>query len=185
MFERGSTWTIIAATSAAVAAVGLMWLFSQTERYLQLAAGLFLIVLIAAVVLLDRFWAGRREISIKDFILSSYAIFLGLGMLAGVFRPDWRFDVAAIALSYGGLLCFLFGFSLSGSKAVTAPSSRRSFVTHNDQLFTLAVLFFALGFAFLVLEWCLYGQLQSYSNSSAAGMRAAALPKPYINTFTE
>lgn len=182
--NRTPSWTICAAAASVTAAAVLLWTIAQPERDLQIFAGLFLIVLIAAVVLLDRVWGGRREIGIKELILSSYAIFLGLGMIAGVFRPDWRFDIATIGLAYAGLFCFLFGFSLCGGAPAPAGPGRRMFAVRQNQLFGLSVLFFAAGFAFLLLEWMLYGRLQSYANS-AAGISASALPKPYVNTFTE
>ena len=178
--------SILAPIVVGIMAAGLLiWVFSQSVRYLQCASGVLLLVLIGAVIVHGRCWKVNGPINIKDFILTSYAIFLGLGMISDCFRQDWQFNDAVILLAYGGLLCFLFGFMLHSSRIASRPSRKPAFLLTSNQLFKLALLFFTVGFSFLFLEWRLFGHLQSYSALTNAGFSIAVRPKPYIHTFTQ
>jgi hypothetical protein len=172
-----------AALAGSTAAL-VIWILTQPQRDLQCAAGVLLLVLIGAGVVIERFWSRERLITIRTIILSSYALFLGFGMISDAFRHDWHFNGAVILLTFGSLLCLLLGFTFHSGRGQDRPAAARTFSLTRDQLFKVALLFFALGFGFLLLEWRLYGHLQSYAAASA-GPQQALQPKPYIHTFTQ
>ncbi|MGH9377135.1 MAG: hypothetical protein ACRD1J_13365, partial [Terriglobia bacterium] len=169
----------------ALAAALLLWVLNRPERYLQCASGMALVAFIGLVIALRRFGNANGLINIRNIVLSSYAIFLGLGMISDAFRQDWSFNGEVVVLAYGGLFCLLLGFALQPRKLLQESAHKTTFSLTSNQLFKLAMLFFTVGFSFLLLEWCLYGHLQSYSALSSVGSRAAVEPKPYINTFTQ
>jgi oligosaccharide repeat unit polymerase len=178
---RMAAQLLVAVTTAAA----LCWLLGQPERYLQIAAGILLLVLIGSAVLVHRLSSGDRLLNIKDVILSSYALFLGVGMISDVFRGNWHFNETAILLAYGALLSLLIGFVVETRLARPGGGFIRQSGFSDDQLFKVALLFFALGFGFLALEWSLYGHLQSYLVATESASRAAVEPKPYIHAFTQ
>src|SRR6516225_7168583 len=96
----------IAAGSAAI----LISLLTGSERRLQAGAGVALLGVIVAIALFDMVVRRFQISNIKYFILASYAIFLGLGMLLDLGDPTYFFSRSAIALALGGLMCFLAGF---------------------------------------------------------------------------
>ncbi|MGH9444436.1 MAG: O-antigen polysaccharide polymerase Wzy, partial [Terriglobia bacterium] len=170
---------------AAVAAGLLIWVFDQPERYLECAAGVALIGLTGAVIVLEHLWTGKRPIDIKDLLLTSYALFLGGGMVSDSLRPDSHFDGTVIVLAYGGLFCFLLGFMLHAGAGARRTALKPAFSLHTNQLFKVSLLFFALGCGFLLLEWKLYGRVESYLLLTAANSHSSDLPKPYVTEFTE
>lgn len=182
--QRSLLPTLAEVVVAGATAMFLCWLLGQPERYLQCAAGITLLVLVGSAALIERLSGREQRLNIKDVILSSYALFLGVGMLSDVFRGNWHFDGAAIMLAYGAFLSLLVGFVVETRLARPNAGFSPQFPLKEDQLFKIALLFFALGFGFLVLEWCLYGHLQSYvvapGNESTAHQ-----PKPYMHAFTQ
>jgi oligosaccharide repeat unit polymerase len=182
--KRTKLSILIEGLIAISAAALVIWLLKQPERDLQCAAAIALLVLIGAVVCIKRLSGSERRLNIKDIILSSYALFLGAGMLCDTFRADWRFSSTAILLTYSALLALLLGLGARSQFAQPTVAANPTFALTDDQLFRVAVLFFALGFGFLVLEWSLYGHLQSYVLVPASDARVLAQPKPYIHAFT-
>jgi oligosaccharide repeat unit polymerase len=173
---------VLVATGAATL---LIWLLKQSERYLQCAAAIALLALIGAVISINALSSGKRRLNIKIIILSSYALFLGAGMLCDTFRVDWRFSSTAILLTYAALVALLLGFVVQSHSGRPTLVASPAFALSDDQLFRVAMLFFALGFGFLVLEWLLYGHLQSYVLGPASNPSALAQPKPYVHAFTQ
>lgn len=170
--------------AACATATLVIWVFSQPERYIQVVAGVLLLMVIAAAVAIEHFWSGERLVNIRSVILSSYALFLGLGMIFDAFRQDWEFNGTVILLTFGSLLCLLLGFTFQSGRVRRKAGAASIFSLSHGQVFRLALVFFALGFGFLLLEWRLYGHLQSYVAASAATYQAAQ-PSPYIHTFTQ
>jgi oligosaccharide repeat unit polymerase len=167
------------------AAALVIWLLPQPERYLQRAAAVGLLVVICALVCVNGLWGRERRLNIKDIILSSYALFLGAGMLCDTFRPDWSFSGGAILFTYASLLALLLGFAVQSHFGRAGATGLPTFALTDDQLYRVALLFFALGFGFLGLEWSLYGHLQSYVLAATNGPGAVAQPKPYVHAFTQ
>lgn len=184
MTQRRKASVLLQIIVACAAAGLLIWTFEQPGRYLQCLAGAALVILIAAAAAFGHLLSGDRPVNIKDIVLGSYALFLGLGMIAGAFRPAWHFNGIVIVLAYGSLFCLLLGFRLRLGRAPGSPAQILSFGLSNRQLFRVALLFFALGFGFLFLEWALYGHLQSYAGTGT-GSHLLSQPKPYIHTFTQ
>lgn len=155
-------------------------------RVLQVAAASVLLIVIAGVIVADALLGRFHPANLKYFILLAFALFLGAGMIVDATRFDFAILPAGILLTYGALLCFLFGFSLSGpGRNAKRRRLGPSFPLTSDQLFAITLFFFALGFLFVFLEWRLYGQVQTYHGKFAA---AGARPKkvmPYVQTFTQ
>jgi multidrug transporter EmrE-like cation transporter len=102
--------TLLRIAIATVGAAVLISLLTGSERRLQAGAAVALLVVIAAIVLVDMASRKFRIWNIKYFVLASYAIFLGLGMLLDLGDPTYFFSRSAIAITLAGLVCFLAGF---------------------------------------------------------------------------
>jgi oligosaccharide repeat unit polymerase len=170
------------ATLGAAATISLL---VGSQRRLQAGAGLSLLGLIAAIVLIDL--AIRRfEIwNIKYFVLVSYAIFLGFGMLLDLGDDKYFFSGNAVALTLGGLACFLVGFYWQHNRGKGRHSKSASFWLTPNQLFATALLLYLIGFGFLCAEWYLYGQLQSYSGRLVSSRGIPVAPMPLVHVFAQ
>jgi hypothetical protein len=171
----------IAAGSAAI----LISLLTGSERRLQAGAGVALLGVIVAIALFDMVVRRFQISNIKYFILASYAIFLGLGMLLDLADPTYFFSRSAIALTLGGLVCFLAGFYWQNNRPERRRLESATFWLTTNQLFITAVLFYLIGFAFLYAEWQLYGQLQSYSGQLVSSRGIPATPMPLLHVFAQ
>lgn len=159
---------------------------SASGREMQVGAGIVALLLIAGWTVIDVLIGRFHAANLKYFVLFSFGLFLGGGMIVDATRPDHAVQPAAILLTYGALLCFVLGFVLCEPKPGSAPShSDPTFSLGAEQLFVLTCFFFGLGFFFVFLEWHLYGQLQSYSGRFTAAGAQPARVMPYVQTFTE
>lgn len=168
-------------------AIGLpaAWLVTQQKVSLQVAAGIFFVLVVVLVVFVDTI-SGRLHIAnVKYVVLFGLALFLGLGMIADAFTEFYAFDGTAIILAYASLILFLFGFGLVRRPRATTQNTRAAFSITPNQLFHLSIVFYLLGFTFLYLEWQLYGVLVTYSGWLASETRETSNPMPYIHVFTQ
>jgi O-antigen polysaccharide polymerase Wzy-like protein len=146
-----------------LAAAGLTWMLSHSERYWQAGAGVFVLATIVGVIAFDVLHGRFDRSNIKYFALCSYGVFLGLGMLLDLRDEAYVFDGQGIVLTMAGLLCFLLGSIWKCRRSELSHRGNSNISVSPDQLFKLSVLFYLLGFGALVAEWQFYGQLQSYS----------------------
>ena len=177
--------TFVRVGIATAGAVVLMSLLAGSERRLQAGAGVALLGVIVAITLFDMVVRRFQISNIKYFILASYAIFLGLGMLLDLGDPTYFFSRSAIALALGGLMCFLAGFYWQDKRPKRRCLESATFWLTINQLFITAVLFYLIGFAFLYAEWQLYGQLQSYSGQLVSSRGIPATPMPLLHVFAQ
>jgi hypothetical protein len=177
--------TFVRVGIATAGAVVLMSLLAGSERRLQAGAGVALLGVIVAITLFDMVVRRFQISNIKYFILASYAIFLGLGMLIDVGDPSYFFSRSAIALTLGGLACFLAGFYWQDNRPKRRRLENATFSLTTNQLFITALLFYLIGFAFLYAEWQLYGQLQSYSGQLVSSRGIPATPMPLLHVFAQ
>lgn len=174
---------------AAFAFTGMVvcdFLLGTSSRQLQVVAGIVVLLPIGGWVVIDILVGRFHAANLKYFILFSFGLFLGGGMIVDATRRNYVIQPAAILLTYGGLLCFVLGFVLCERNRVSMPRrSDPTFSLTSEQLFILTCFFFGIGFFFVFLEWHLYGQLQSYAGKfTAAGARPSRV-MPYVQTFTE
>jgi oligosaccharide repeat unit polymerase len=158
---------------------------SQPSDSLQIAAGISFLAIIVLIVLADTL-KGRLDIAnIKYVALFGFALFLGMGMIADVSSPDYAYSGTAILMAFASLILFLAGFGIVRRPRPTSHLSRPTFSITSNQLFHLSIIFFLLGFAFLLLEWQLYGSLVTYSGGLASETRETSNPMPYVHVFTQ
>jgi oligosaccharide repeat unit polymerase len=171
----------------ALAGIGVSCLaIVPSGRVLQMAAAVVLLLVIAGAVFADALVGRFHLANLKYFILLAFALFLGAGMIVDATRFDFAVLPAGILLSYGALLCFLFGFTLFGpDRNAKRRRAGPSFPLTSDQLLAVTLLFFALGFLFVFLEWRLYDQIQTYGGKFAAGGAPPQKVMPYVQTFTQ
>jgi oligosaccharide repeat unit polymerase len=182
-----ATSTTAAITATLALSVGLVgtWVVTQPADTVQIAAGVLFLAVIGLVVLGDTL-RGRLDIAnIKYVALLGFALFLGLGMIADVFSSDYSFSGSAIILAFASLILFLAGFGLVSSPRKTNDFAGPTFSITPNQLYYMSVIFFLLGFAFLLLEWQLYGSLVTYSGDLASQTREISNPMPYVHVFTQ
>ena len=167
-------------------AIGLpaAWLVTQQKVSLQVAAGIFFVLVVVLVVFVDTI-SGRLHIAnVKYVVLFGARPFPGIRDHCGcVYRV--AFDGTAIILAYASLILFLFGFGLVRRPRATTQNTRAAFSITPNQLFHLSIVFYLLGFTFLYLEWQLYGVLVTYSGWLASETRETSNPMPYIHVFTQ
>ncbi len=161
------------------------WIVTQPEPTVQIAAGVILLAVIITTVLIDVAFNRFHIANIKYYVLFGFALFLGFGMIADVYRQSYAFSGTAILLTFASLFMFLSGFEFSYQMPAKRTRPRRTFSVTSNQMFLLSVVFFALGFFFLGLEWRLYAQLQSYSGTLVSETRQVTAPMPYVHTFTQ
>ena len=115
------TRATVAVNAILALSTGLLgtWVVTQPADTVQIAAGVSFLAVIALVVLGDTL-RGRLDIAnIKYVALLGFGLFLGLGMIADVFSPDYSFSGAAIILAFASLILFLAGFGLVSSPRAT------------------------------------------------------------------
>jgi hypothetical protein len=170
---------------ATVGAAVLISLLAGSERHLQAGAAVALLGVIAAIVLFDMAFRKFHVWNIKYFVLASYAIFLGLGMLFDVGDPTYFFSRSAITLALGGFVCFLAGFYWQNNRRKRRHPRSATFWLTPNQLFITALLLYLVGFGFLYAEWHLYGQLLSYSGRLVSSRGIPYPPMPLVQVFAQ
>src|ERR1700694_463030 len=91
--------TLASIPVAILAAAALTWLLSPSARSWQAGAGLFLLTAVIGVIAFDVFHGRFHLSNIKYFILCSYAVFLGIGMLLVLRNKAYTFDGQGIVLA--------------------------------------------------------------------------------------
>lgn len=165
--------------------VMLLWLFTHPQPYAQLAAGVLVLLVIGGVVLSDVVHRTFQASNIKYFVLASYAVFLGAGMLFDLGDGAYFFSGHAIALTLVSLFAFLLGFFWKHRYTARPAPRHPTFWLDPNQLFGVTLLFYAVGFGFLCAEWFMFGQLQSYSGRVASSRGIPVDPAPVIHVFTQ
>jgi oligosaccharide repeat unit polymerase len=177
--------TLLRIGIATVAAAVLLSLLTGSQRRLQAGAAVALLGAITGIVLVDMAIRRFHIWNIKYFVLASYAIFLGLGMLFDLGDPTYFFSRPAIMLALGGLVCFLAGFHWQHSRRKRKHPKSATFWLTPNQLFITALLFYLVGFGFLYAEWHFYGQLQSYSGRLVSSRGIPSAPMPFVHVFAQ
>lgn len=170
---------------ATVGATVLISLLTGSERRLQAGAAVALLGVIAAIVLFDMAIRRFHVWNIKYFVLASYTIFLGLGMLLDLGDQTYFFSRSAITLTLGGLVCFLAGFYWQHKRPKRRRPQSATFLLTANQLLITALLLYLVGFGFLYAEWHLYGQLQSYSGRLVSSRGIPSTPMALVHVFAQ
>jgi len=173
--------SVLSIAFATISAIGLVLLLSGKEQRIQGAAATILLGTIALVtcrdVLVERFHAAN----IRHYVLLSYALFMGIGMLVDLSDRHYAFNGTALGLCLTGLYAFLIGFAL-GPRQARRPLP--SFQVAPRQLFAVAVALYALGFGFIYLEWYLFGQIMNYAGTFVSSTRKPLPILPMVHEFT-
>jgi hypothetical protein len=163
----------------------LVWLLFGPDSRTQIAASIVVLSLILGTLLSDASQGRFRLWNIKYYVLASYGVFLGAGMLLDVLDDTYVFNLWAIGITLLGLGLFLLGFFWRDRAPLGRAPHRLSFELTPDQLFFAAVALYLIGFGFLYAEWHLYGQLQSYSGQVVSSRGIPTPPLPLVHTFAE
>jgi oligosaccharide repeat unit polymerase len=165
-------------------AILLAWLLVSPRAYVQLAASLLLVGIVAAFTLKDIAARRFKLWDIKYFVLAQYGLFLGLGMLIDLTDPAYQFNKKALVISFLGLAGLLAGFHIVRPRPRSQPTRLALYPTRT-QLLGAALTLYVVGFFFLYLEWRLYGEIQSYSGQVLAPQGMATLPLPMLHVWTQ
>jgi len=97
-------------------AAPICWAVIQPERTQQVVAGVVLVAVIVAVLLIDAALNLFHIANIKYLPLFGFAVFLAFGMVADTYTKSHTSNGYAIILAFTSVLLFLLGFEVSFAK---------------------------------------------------------------------